>query len=84
MAKLATKAASRAYAAQDSHSANRNDQSEIIKTGLQLAWIIRSLTVVMIRREGVACGMCDSCLLRLKGFAEAGARDPLSYATGDE
>lgn len=31
--------------------------------------------------DGVACGQCDACLLRLKGFAEAGVRDPIAYQT---
>jgi 7-cyano-7-deazaguanine synthase len=30
--------------------------------------------------EGVACGHCDACQLRLKGFSEAGLRDPVRYA----
>jgi 7-cyano-7-deazaguanine synthase len=29
--------------------------------------------------EGLSCGHCDSCLLRLKGFADAGVADPIRY-----
>ncbi len=31
--------------------------------------------------DGTACGKCDACLLRLKGFREAGMSDPIRYAT---
>jgi 7-cyano-7-deazaguanine synthase len=31
--------------------------------------------------DGRACGKCDSCQLRLKGFREAGVTDPIKYAT---
>lgn len=31
--------------------------------------------------EGLACGACDACRLRKKGFAEAGSKDPIPYAS---
>jgi len=31
--------------------------------------------------DGLACGQCDSCQLRLKGFREAGVADPIQYAS---
>ena len=34
--------------------------------------------------EGLPCGRCDACLLRLKGFREAGMKDPLAYVNGRE
>jgi 7-cyano-7-deazaguanine synthase len=34
--------------------------------------------------RGLSCGECDACLLRLKGFAEAGCADPISYQSGEK
>jgi len=55
-------------------------KAEIIRTGLELG-VDYSLTHSCYDPgvEGMSCGACDSCLLRLKGFAEAGATDPLRY-----
>jgi 7-cyano-7-deazaguanine synthase len=33
-------------------------------------------------RDGKSCGRCDSCRLRLKGFKDAGIKDPIPYVTG--
>jgi 7-cyano-7-deazaguanine synthase len=57
-------------------------KSEIIRTGLRLG-IDYAVTHSCYdpTAEGLACGACDSCLIRLKGFAEAGASDPLRYAS---
>lgn len=57
-------------------------KAEIIKTGLGLG-VDYSMTHSCYdpAASGAACGKCDSCLLRLKGFAQAGAQDPLRYQT---
>jgi len=57
-------------------------KAEIIRRGLALG-VDYGLTHSCYdpTPAGLACGKCDSCLLRRKGFAEAGARDPLHYAS---
>ena len=59
----------------------RMTKGEIITRGLALG-VDYSLTRSCYdpREGGKPCGRCDSCLLRLKGFAEAGLDDPLDYA----
>jgi 7-cyano-7-deazaguanine synthase len=53
-------------------------KSEIIRRGLELGAPLH-LTWSCYQDEEMACGACDSCLLRLRAFAEAGARDPIPY-----
>ena len=56
-------------------------KSQIIQRGIQLK-VDYSLTHSCYdpTPEGLACGRCDSCVLRKKGFAEAGVTDPTRYA----
>ena len=56
-------------------------KAEIIRTGLDLG-LDYALTWSCYDpcADGRACGLCDSCQLRLKGFKEAGAADPIPYA----
>ncbi|HZQ19845.1 MAG TPA: 7-cyano-7-deazaguanine synthase QueC [Terriglobales bacterium] len=54
-------------------------KSEIIRLGLELGAPF-DLTWSCYSREDRACGVCDSCVLRLRAFQEAGAVDPLPYA----
>jgi 7-cyano-7-deazaguanine synthase len=58
----------------------RMTKAEIIRQGTRLG-LDYSLTRSCYDpdTEGRACGACDSCLLRKKGFREAGVRDPTSY-----
>ncbi len=58
-------------------------KAEIVSKGLELGldfsltWSCYDPTA-----DGLACGLCDSCQLRLKGFREAGFDDPIRYAAG--
>jgi len=57
-------------------------KAEIIGKGLSLGVdYSRTLSCYDPTPEGGACGLCDSCRLRLKGFAEAGVPDPVEYVT---
>lgn len=57
-------------------------KSEIIRRGKELE-VDFSMTSSCYDPEtdGRACGCCDSCLLRIKGFREAGLADPMKYIT---
>ncbi len=53
-------------------------KSEIVRLGVELKAPF-NLTWSCYRDMDVACGECDSCLLRIRGFKEAGVEDPISY-----
>jgi 7-cyano-7-deazaguanine synthase len=53
-------------------------KSEIIRRGLELKAPLH-LTWSCYQFEDQACGVCDSCRLRLAAFAQAGVRDPIAY-----
>ena len=54
-------------------------KAEIIRLGLELGAPL-DLTWSCYSREDRACGVCDSCVLRLRAFREAGSADPIPYA----
>jgi 7-cyano-7-deazaguanine synthase len=53
-------------------------KSEILRRGIELGAPLH-LTWSCYQNEDRACGACDSCLLRLAAFAEAGVADPIAY-----
>jgi 7-cyano-7-deazaguanine synthase len=53
-------------------------KSEIIRRGVELGAPLH-LTWSCYQSEDAACGVCDSCVLRLRAFAEAGVDDPIAY-----
>lgn len=52
----------------------------IVEKGVELAAPLH-LSWSCYSEEEIACGACDSCLLRLRGFQQAGIRDPIPYRT---
>lgn len=54
-------------------------KAQIVSLALEIG-VPLELTWSCYEREDAACGLCDSCLLRLKGFAGAGAKDKIPYA----
>lgn len=58
-------------------------KADIVRTGLALG-VDYSITTSCYdpTPQGISCGQCDSCHLRLKGFREAGETDPIAYING--
>ncbi len=84
MANLATKAGVEGHQQLKIHAPLIElSKAQIIQRGLALG-VDYGLTITCYdpAPDGAACGQCDACLLRLKGFAEAGVADPARYIKG--
>jgi 7-cyano-7-deazaguanine synthase len=81
MANLGTKAGAEGRRFQIHTPLIKFSKAEIIRKAVELG-VDLSLTHSCYdpSPEGLACGECDSCLLRLKGFRETGIKDPTRYA----
>ena len=55
-------------------------KADIVRRGLELGAPL-NLTWSCYKNEDLACGVCESCALRLRGFARAGVVDPIPYVT---
>ena len=84
MANLATKAGVEGRRLKIHAPLIRLSKAGIIRQGLELG-VDYSLTSTCYdpSADGKACGTCDACLLRLKGFRELGIRDPVDYLQKD-
>jgi len=84
MARLGTKAGAEGAAWRVRAPLIALSKAEIIKAGVALGVdyaLTHSCYDPIVASDGVrACGRCDSCLLRKKGFADAGVPDPTRYA----
>lgn len=57
-------------------------KAEVVRLGTELGAPL-NLTWSCYWSEDLACGRCDSCALRLRGFRLAGVKDPIPYAKAD-
>jgi 7-cyano-7-deazaguanine synthase len=80
LANVATKAAVEGKAVRIQTPLIELSKAEIIRRGIELG-VDYSLTVSCYQAddEGRACGVCDACRLRRKGFEDAGVADPTRY-----
>jgi 7-cyano-7-deazaguanine synthase len=76
---LATKVGAEGKAIRIETPLIRMSKADIIREGTRLQ-VPYHLTTSCYNGKEQACGVCDSCRLRLKGFAEAGLTDPIPYA----
>lgn len=61
----------------------RMSKADIVREGTRLGVdFAQTVSCYQADAEGRACGHCDACRLRAKGFADAGAQDPTHYARG--
>jgi 7-cyano-7-deazaguanine synthase len=82
MANLATKAAVEGYALAVHAPLQYLSKAEIILQGQALGVdFAQTISCYQADESGHACGVCDACRLRQKGFVEAGLADPTSYVT---
>lgn len=56
----------------------RLSKAQIVQKSLALG-VPLAYTWSCYKEEELACGLCDSCRLRLQGFEQAGVRDPIAY-----
>ena len=80
MANLATKRAVEGHTITVDAPLLRFTKADIVAKGLELDAPLH-LTWSCYRGGKTACGRCESCVLRLRGFAAAGAEDPIAYET---
>ncbi len=81
MANLATKRGVQGRAVRIAYPLIRMSKADIVREGERLG-VPFELTWSCYLGGSRACGTCDACQLRLKGFREAGSHDPIPYAEG--